>query len=429
MSKARTPALGFILVTLTLDILGVGLIVPILPGLIKSFSGGDTAEASHAAGWLGALYALMQFLFAPLLGCLSDKVGRRPVLLLSQFGLALDYVLLALAPNLKWFVIGRIVAGLTGANFAAATAYIADISPPEKRAANFGLIGAAFGIGFIIGPLLGGALGHFGLRVPFYAAGTLTLINWMYGWLVLPESLAPENRRPIDWERANPFGAFIDLSRRPRVFGLALCAFLSFVAHQVYPSVWVLYTQYRYGWDPLWNGLSLAVVGICAAFVQGFLTGRVIKRIGDWRTAFLGLGITAFAYAAYGVASAGWTIFVIIIVASIGGLAGPAIQGLISNSVGNDEQGTVQGAVTSLESAAGIVGPLIVTNLFAFFIDSHRSYQMPGAPFFSSALIAFLSLAAAWMARRSTLRQSRTASRDGGDAPLPVGNEEALGSE
>ena len=407
MSNARTPALAFILITVTLDILGIGLIVPILPKLVKQFSGGDTAAASHAAGWLSALYSLMQFAFAPLLGCLSDKVGRRPVILLSQFGLALDYLLLALAPSMSCFVVGRIVAGITGANFAAATAYIADVSPPEKRAANFGMIGAAFGIGFIIGPLIGGVLGDIGLRVPFYAAGALTLANWLYGWFILPESLKPENRRPINWRRANPFGAFAELTRRPRVFGLAVCAFLSFVAHQVYPSVWVLYTEFRYGWSSLWNGVSLALVGVCAAVMQGFLTGRVIARIGDWRTTFLGLGVTALAYVAYGLAAEGWMIYGIIIIGSIGGLAGPAVQGLISNSVGDDEQGAVQGAVTSLESVAGIVGPLITTSLFSHFISVENGHRIPGAPFFSSGIIALIALAAAWFARRSLARQAQ----------------------
>jgi DHA1 family tetracycline resistance protein-like MFS transporter len=262
-------------------------------------------------------------------------------------------------------------------------------------------MGAAFGIGFIVGPLLGGALGVFGIRAPFYAAGALTLLNWCYGWFILPESLRPENRRSIDWRRANPFGAFAELSRRPRVFGLAMCAFLSFVAHQVYPSVWVLYTEHRYGWNTLWNGASLALVGICAALMQVVFMGRVIKRLGEWGAAFFGLAVSAITYAAYGLASAGWMVFVIIVFGALSGLAQPAIQGLISNSVGNDEQGTVQGAVTSIESIAGIVGPLIATNLFAHFIASDRSAPVPGAPFFSSGFIAVLALAAAWLARRA----------------------------
>ena len=400
MTQPRTPALGFILVTLTLDILGIGLIVPILPELVKQFSGGDTAAASDAAGWLGAIYALMQFVFAPLLGCLSDKVGRRPVILVSQFGLALDYLLLAFAPNLGWFVVGRVVAGITGANFSAATAYIADVSPPEKRAANFGLVGAAFGVGFIIGPLMGGLLGQWGLRVPFLAAGALTLINWLYGMFILPESLAPQNRREIDWSRANPLGSILDLSRRPKVFGLAVCALLSFIAHQVYPSVWVLYTGYRYGWNPFWNSVSLAVVGLCAAVVQGWLTGQVVKRLGDWKTALIGLLVTAVSYVAYGLATEGWMIYVFIVVGSIGGMAGPAVQGLISNSVADDEQGAIQGAITSLESVSGIVGPLMVTSLFSFFIRPGAPILLPGAPFFACAFLALLAL---WVAKRARM--------------------------
>ena len=399
MSKHRTPALGFIMITLTLDILGIGLIVPILPGLVKHFTGGDAGEAARAVGWLGALYALMQFLFAPFLGCLSDKVGRRPVLLVSQFAMALDYFFLALAPGLWWFAVGRVLTGITGANFAAATAYIADVSPPEKRAANFGLVGMAFGIGFIIGPLLGGMLGQYGLRVPFYAAGALTLANWLYGCFILPESLKPENRRAIDWGRANPAGSLLHLWRHPKLFGLALCALFTFTAHSVYPSIWVLYTEYRYGWDARWNSWSLAMVGIFAAFVQGFLTGKVTARIGEWHTALLGLGIAAVAYTAYGLATAGWKIFVIIAFGSLGGLAGPALQSLISNSVGPDEQGTIQGAVTSLESVAGVAGPLLATSVFSYFISADRAHPLPGAPFFAASLLGILGLLAAALVR------------------------------
>jgi len=401
MLPHRTPALGFILITLTLDILGIGLIVPILPELVKQFSGGDTADASEAAGWLGAIYALMQFLFAPFLGCLSDKIGRRRVILISQFGLGLDYLLLAYAPNMAWFVVGRVIAGITGANFSAATAYIADVSPPDKRAANFGLVGAAFGVGFIIGPLLGGVLGEWGLRVPFLAAGALTLINWLYGLFILPESLAIENRRDLDWRRTNPFGAILDLWQRPRVFWLALCALLSFIAHQVYPSVWVLYTGYRYGWNPFWNSLSLALVGLCAAFVQGWLTGRVAKRLGEWKTAYIGMLVTALSYVAYGLATEGWMIYLLLVIGSIGGMAAPALQGLISNSVANDEQGAIQGAITSLESVSGIVGPLMVTSLFSYFIRPGAPIQLPGAPFFACAILALLALWVAVRARKA----------------------------
>ncbi len=400
MQNSRTPALGFILTTLTLDIVGIGLIVPILPELVKQFSGGDTAAAASAAGWLGAVYALMQFCFAPFFGCLSDKIGRRPVILISQFGLGLDYFLLAYAPSMTWFFAGRVLAGITGANFGAATAYIADISPPDKRSANFGLVGAAFGVGFIIGPLLGGLLGQWGVRVPFLAAGFLTLINSAYGYFVLPESLAPDNRRAMDWARANPVGGLLALARKPRVFGLATCTFLTFVGHQVYPSIWVLYTGYRYGWDAVWNSVSLAVVGACAAIVQGWLTPRVVSALGEWRTALLGLAIAALSYIAYGLAAHGWMMFICIAFGSLGGLAEPTIQGLISNAVSDDEQGAVQGAVTSLESVSGVVGPLLITSLFSYFIRPEAPVSLPGAPFFACALIALAALGVAWRSRR-----------------------------
>jgi MFS transporter, DHA1 family, tetracycline resistance protein len=336
----RNAGMGFIMVTLVLDILGIGLIVPILPELVKSLSGGDTAAASSWAGWLGSVYALMQFLCAPLLGSLSDQVGRRPVLLISQVGLALDYLLLAYAPSLGWFFVGRVLAGITGANFAAATAYIADISPPEKRAANFGMIGAAFGIGFIIGPLIGGFFGQWGLRLPFLIAGGLTAVNGLYGYFMLPESLKAENRRSLQWQRANPFGAFAELVRRPALLGLAVCAFLSFVAHQVYPSIWVLYTGYRYDWRLTDTSLSLALVGICGAVVQGWLTNVIVQKIGEWRTALIGLFISALAYLAYGLATEGWMLYLFIVFGSLGGVCGPTLQSLIANSVGDDEQGT-----------------------------------------------------------------------------------------
>jgi MFS transporter, DHA1 family, tetracycline resistance protein len=399
---SRSPALGFILITLIIDILGIGLIVPILPGLIKSFAG-DQSQAADAVGNLSSLYALMQFLFAPLLGALSDKVGRRPVLLVSQFGLALDYLLLAYAPSMAWFVVGRVIAGITGANFAAATAYIADVSPPEKRAANFGLVGAAFGIGFIIGPLLGGWLGHYSLRLPFIVSAGLTAANWLYGLFFLPESLKPENRRPLSWAKANPLTALIDLAKRPALFGLALSALFSFVAHTVFPSIWVLYTSYRYGWDFMANGWALAMVGIGAAVVQGGLANKMIQRWGEWRSALWGLIGAAVVYALYGLATEGWMIFAIIALGSIAGIAGPATQGLMSNAVGDDEQGSLQGAITSLESVAGIVGPQLCTKLYAYFVSSSAPLLLPGAPFFAAAVLGLVACWLAYRARRVAL--------------------------
>ena len=387
----RKPAIGFIFVTLVLDILGIGLIIPILPKLVENFSGG-VAEASTNVGLLASLYSLMQFIFAPILGSLSDRFGRRPVILASLLGSGLDYFLLAFAPNLTWFFAGRIIAGVTGANFAAATAYIADISPPEKRAANFGMIGAAFGLGFILGPALGGVLGNVGLQIPFLVAGGLTLVNWLYGLFVLPESLSLENRRAFSWGRANPVGSLLALQRHPVAFGLAGTHFLVALGHQVLPATWVLYTSYRYHWTPGQTGASLAVVGLTVAIVQGGLTRVVVKKMGEARTAVLGLVVGALGLVGYGLATEGWMIYPILVVASLGGVAGPAVQGLISRGVDANEQGAVQGSLTSLASVAGIIGPPIATGLFAYFIGTKAPAHLPGAAFFFSALLYVVAM-------------------------------------
>ena len=400
--SSRQPALVFIFITLFLDILGIGLIVPILPKLVEQFSGGSIASASHIYGLLAALAGLMQFIFAPMLGSLSDRFGRRPVILLSLFGSGLDYLLLAFAPNLAWFFVGRIIAGITSANFSAATAYIADISPPEKRAANFGIIGAAFGLGFIAGPALGGVLGNVDLRMPFFVAAGLTLLNWLYGLLVLPESLKPENRSQFSWKRANPVGALLALQRYPVVFGLTGTYFLMNLAHQVFPSTWVLYTSYRYNWTPGQTGLSLAMVGLTSAIVQGGLTRAIIPRLGERRSVTVGLTISAVGLIAYGLATEGWMAYVVIAVASLSGISGPSVQGLISRSVGADEQGAVQGSLTSLSSVAGVLGPPLATGLFGFFISAGAPVKLPGAAFFFSSA---LTIAAMLLAVRSFRRE------------------------
>ena len=313
------PGLALILITLVLDVLGVGLIIPILPRLIESFEGGSVAAASNVYGLLAALYSLMQFLCAPALGSLSDRFGRRPVILTSLLGSGLDYLVLAYAPSLRWFFLARLISGITGANFAAAAAYIADISPPEKRAANFGLIGAAFGVGFILGPALGGVLGNVGLRIPFLVAGGLTLLNWIYGWLILPESLAPENRRAFSWARSNPVGSLLALRRYPMVLGLTGTYFLISLAHQSLPASWVLYTGYRYHWTVGQTGLSLAIVGLMAAIVQGGLTRVIVPRLGEQRAALVGMGIGSLSFLGYGLATQGWMIYVILAFGSLGG--------------------------------------------------------------------------------------------------------------
>lgn len=397
---SRKPAVVFIFITLVLDILGIGLIVPILPKLIEEFQGGNVESAARTYGLLAALYSLMQFLFAPLIGCISDRVGRRPVVLISLLGSGLDYLFLAMAPTLGWFFVGRMISGLTGANYSAATAYIADVTPPEKRAAAFGMVGAAFGLGFIAGPALGGVLGHYGLRVPFYAAAALTLVNWLYGAFVLPESLKPENRRGIQWGRANPLGSLMALKRYPMVFSLAGVWFLLNLAHQVYPSTWVLYMTHRFDWTVRETGLSLALVGVTSAIVQGGITRTLIPSLGEQRAVLWGIAIGVVEYVCFGTATAGWMIYVIIIGGCVAGIANPAAQGLVSKTVGDDEQGAVQGTLNSLASVAGILGPPIAASLFGYFISDHAPFHLPGIAFYLSACLDTTALLLAWRAFR-----------------------------
>ncbi len=404
----RKPAMGFILVTLFLDILGIGLIIPILPQLIEQLEGGDVSAASHTYGLLGAMYALMQFLFAPILGSLSDRFGRRPVILGSLLGSGLDYLLLAYAPDLGWFYVGRLIAGITGANMTAATAYIADVSPPEKRAANFGLIGAAFGLGFIAGPALGGYLGDRDLRLPFFVAAALTLLNWLYGMFVLPESLAMENRREFSWKRANPIGSFRSLMKHPLVFGLAISFFLLNIGQFSTHSTWVLYTGYRYEWSPKQVGLSLAIVGLTVAIVQGGLSRRIIPALGEPRALVVGLCINVAAMIGYGSATHCWMVYCILALGSFGAIGAPATQALITGGAEANEQGAVQGALTSLSSVAGFIAPIVSTMLFGYFISSRAPVHLPGAPFFLAAVLIVGALLVALI----TLRRYPPAGRE-----------------
>jgi DHA1 family tetracycline resistance protein-like MFS transporter len=389
---ARRPALGFIFVTLFLDILGIGLIIPILPKLVESFYPGDVPTASHMFGILGAIYSLMQFLCAPVIGSLSDQWGRRKVILLSLFGSGLDYLLLAVAPSMAWFFFGRLVAGITSANLTAASAYIADISPPEKRAANFGIIGAAFGLGFIAGPALGGLLGDHNLRLPFLVASGLTMANWLYGYFVLPESLAPENRRAFSWKRANPIGSFAALRHLPIVQGMSVCFFLLNLSQYSLHATWVLYTSHRYHWTTRQVGASLAVVGLMAAIVQGGLARRIIPALGERRSIMIGLILGGLSMWGYCFATEGWMIYAILVVGSLGGIAGPAAQGLVSRHVPANEQGAVQGALTGLGSVAGFLAPLLGTGLFSYFIQARAPFYFPGASFFLGGVLTFLAL-------------------------------------
>ncbi len=381
----RNAAVPFILVTLLLDTLGIGVIVPVLPRLIGSFLQGDFERASAYYGVFIALYAAMQFFFAPILGGLSDRFGRRPVILTSLAGAAVDYLLLAFAPTLPWLFAGRVFSGITGASFSAATAYIADVTPAEKRAQSFGLMGAAFGLGFILGPAIGGALGGISLRLPFLVAAGLNLLNFVYGSFVLPESLAAPHRRAFTLRRANPLSAMRNLGRHPVLFGLTATLVCSYLAQQMLQTIWALHTQARFGWEPYQIGASLAVVGISAAVVQGGLIRLILPRLGERRALLLGLTVNILGYLALGAATRGWMMYAICVPFALGGLAGPATQAILSREVGPSEQGELQGSLSSLQSLTAILGPLLATALFARFAAPTAVPHVPGATFYAAA--------------------------------------------
>jgi DHA1 family tetracycline resistance protein-like MFS transporter len=353
-------------------------------------------QASKYGGILLFVYAFMQFIFAPILGNLSDRYGRRPVLLLSLFGFGVDYVFTAFAPSYGWLFVGRTVAGITGASFTTASAYIADVSTPENRAKNFGLIGAAFGLGFIIGPAIGGLLGKFGVRAPFIAAAILSLLNCIYGYFILPESLDPEHRRPFDWKRANPLGALMHLRKYPAIGGLiASVTFVYLAAHAV-QSNWNYFTIYRFNWTEQMVGLSLALVGLLVALVQAGLIRIITPRIGNRRSIYLGLGLYGAGMLLFAFANQSWMMYVFLIPYCLGGIAGPALQAVMAGQVPANEQGELQGALTSLMSLTSIVGPLLMTNLFAYFTSSGAPILFPGAPFLMGAILMLISAVLAY---------------------------------
>ena len=397
----RQAGLAFIFVTIFLDVLGLGIVIPILPQLIASFLNGDVSAAAQYYGYFIAIFAAMQFLFAPILGALSDQYGRRPILLVSLFGAGLDYLLLAVAPTLSLLFLGRIIAGITAASFTAANAYIADVSPPEQRAQNFGVVGAAFGLGFIVGPLLGGIFGIWGPRVPFIVAGILTLLNWLYGFFVLPESLAPHLRRRFRWRAANPVASLGGLGRYPVVLSLTATIICTNFAQQCLQSTWVLYTTYRFDWNTWQQGLSLALFGIMAAIIQAGLLRILLPRLGERRALVIGLLSSMIGFVLYGLATQGWMMYAILVGTALGFIAQPAAQGLIANAVGADEQGTIQGALTSLLSLTGIVAPVTATTIFSRFTSPTQALQVPGAPFFLGAALTLLGL---FLALRSFTR-------------------------
>jgi len=389
----RRAAMIFIFVTVLIDVLSFGVIIPVLPGLVRQFTGGDYAEAARWIGWFGFLFAAIQFFSSPVQGALSDRYGRRVVILLSCLGLGVDFLLMAIAHTLPLLLVARVVSGMFSASFSTANAYIADVTAPEKRAQAYGMLGAAFGIGFVAGPLIGGWLGGIGLRLPFWFAAGLALLNFVYGLLVLPESLPPERRSArFDWSHANPFGALRLLRSYPQVFGLAAVVFLANLAHYVYPSVFVLFAGYRYGWGPIEVSWVLALVGVCSIIVNAVLVGRVVARIGERRALLLGLGCGVIGFVIYGFADTGRGFLLGVPISALWAIAGPAAQALITRQVGAGVQGRIQGALMSLISLAGVFGPLLFANVFALFIGTHAPAHLPGAPW----LLAGLLLAAGW---------------------------------
>ncbi len=416
--KPRQAAIAFILVTLFIDILGIGVIVPVLPELIIELLWGHSATtaetitvidpasgvgqeitrdrmysiAGRYAGVIAASYAFMQFIFAPIMGVLSDRFGRRPVILVSLFGLGIDFLIQGFATSIGWLFAGRILAGVMGANFTTANAYIADVSTDETRARNFGFMGMMFGLGFTIGPAIGGLLGDWSPRLPFFVSAGLALVNWLYGYFVLPESLPPEKRAPLSFKQANPFSSIMRLGAYPLVAGLAIVFMCKSLAQRGLENVWVLYTSYRYDWDTTTNGMALGLVGICAIVVQGGLVRPVVKRFGERKTVIFGSVIGTLGFLGYGLAYQGWMVYVIIISTSVGGLAGPAIQSLVTSTVNETEQGKIQGALTSLTSLTNIIAPVFFnTLLFSYFISDRSPIHLPGAPFLVGSLLLAIS--------------------------------------
>jgi MFS transporter, DHA1 family, tetracycline resistance protein len=388
--------MGFIFITLLIDITGLGIIIPVFPKLIGQLTGGNISQVSQWGGILTVVYALIQFFCAPLIGNLSDKYGRRPVLLTSLVGFGIDYLFMAFAPTIWWLFISRVIAGITGASFTTASAYIADISTTENRAKNFGLIGAAFGLGFIIGPSLGGLLAHFGLRVPFFVAAACCLLNALYGYFVLPESLSKDHRREFEWKRANPVGSLTHLKKYPSVVGLMGSLVLVYIAAHSLQSTWTYINIERFNWSEEKLGYSLGVVGIMTFLVQGILIRYINPKIGNEKSVYIGLSIYALGMLAFAFANQSWMMFVFMIPYCLGGIAGPALQAILAGHVPRNEQGELQGALTSMMSLTSIIGPLVMTTLFAWFTRPGTSLHFSGAPFLlgsfllmGSALIAY----------------------------------------
>ena len=399
----RRAAFVFIFITVVLDMLALGMIVPVLPKLVEDFVGGNTARAAEIYGLFGTVWALMQFVFSPVLGAMSDRFGRRPVILLSNLGLGLDYIVMAIAPGVGWLFIGRTISGITSASLSTAYAYIADVMPPEKRAGGYGMMSAAFGLGFVVGPAIGGVLGNIDPRLPFWVAAGFSFLNFGYGLLVLPESLSLERRERFSWQRANPLGSLKLLRSHRELFGLAIVNFVGSIAHEALPTIFVLYAMYRYGWNERTVGLAIAAVGLCSALVGAGLVEPVVARFGERRTMLAGLLFGTAGFVIYGVAYTGAIFWTGLPLAALWGLSGPPMQGMMTRHVSASEQGQLQGALSSLRGIAFMIGPLVFTNVFASFIGANRDWHLPGAPFLLAALMIAASTAMAWQTTRSPI--------------------------
>ena len=405
MAQSKKAAIGFIFITLLIDVMGWGLIIPVMPKLIAQLKNIEINEASSYGAWLLFAYAFTQFICAPLIGNLSDRFGRRPILLCSLLGFGIDYIFLALAPTYGWLFVGRIIAGITGASFTTAAAYIADISTSETRAKNFGMIGAAFGLGFVIGPGLGGLLAGLGIRAPFYAAAGLCLLNFLYGYFILPESLDKEHRRAFELKKANPLGSLRFIRKVPTIAGLALCYFLIYLAAMSVQGNWNYFTMYRFHWTEKLVGISLAVVGLLVGIVQAGLTRIVNPKLGNEKSIYIGLLLYTLGLVLFAFATQGWMMFIFLVPYCLGGIAGPALQATMAGHVKQNEQGALQGALTSLMSLTTIIGPLIMNNLFTYFTQKNAPFYFPGAAFFLGALFMLGSAAISYSVFRKEKHQ------------------------
>jgi DHA1 family tetracycline resistance protein-like MFS transporter len=407
-------ALAFIAVTLLLDTIGFGLIMPVYPKLLVEITGESLSRAAIYGGWLGFVFAAMQFVFAPILGNLSDRYGRRRVILFAVGALGVDYIIMGFAPTLAWLFVGRAIAGAAGASFTPAYAYVADISPPERRAQNFGVVSAAFGIGFIIGPAIGGLLGTLGPRAPFFAAATLSLINFCYGFFVLPESLPPERRRPFQWRRANPLGTLGQMKKHPVVLGLLFALFLWGLGNQVMPSTWAFYTKLRFGWSEAMIGASFAAVGVVMASSQAIVMRLIVPRLGERRAGLIGIASGMVGYAGFGLATASWMMFAWLASWFFAAIVMPTTNSLMSHRIRPDAQGELQGAVASLFALSAIIGPPLMTHLFSRFSAPGSGPYVPGAAFFAATVLAFGSLFVFWLSTREPVAEEGASASESG---------------